>query len=144
MRAVAAPGKTSTNRATVVIRLTFDSIVTRLLHLVVVLFDFLDVLIALGVGSSADSSARDSTHCRTRGAMERATDERAKYSAGDRCAGHCAGRLRHAHDTNASARRKARRAGIEPGLLHSPKMALVAIAILLSRRLIPQRIGVDD
>lgn len=88
LRAVTAPGETSGDRATVVIRLTFDSIITRSLHLVVLLFDVLGVLVALRVASSTDSSACHGTHSCTWGAMEGTTDDRAEYGAGNGSARH--------------------------------------------------------
>lgn len=144
LRTVTAPGETSADRATVVFRLTFDSIITRLLHLIALLFNLLSVLVALRVASSTDSSACHGTHCCTWGAMEGTTDDRAEYGAGDGSARHCAWRLRGAHDTNASPRWQTGRARIKSRLPHGPEMALVTIAVLLFRCLVPKRIRVDD
>jgi hypothetical protein len=122
----------------------FDSRFTRLLHLVALLLHILNVLVALCVSSRAYSSSGDGTYRSTGAAMEGAADDCAEYGASNGGARHRAWRLRGAHHTNAAAGWQAGRAGIKSRLLHGPEMAFVAITILLFRRLIPERIRVDD
>jgi hypothetical protein len=72
------------------------------------------------------------------------TDDGAEHCARDGCTGYRAGRFRRSHDTNVGTSWQVWCAGIEARLLYGPHMTLVTIAVLLFRRLITQRIGVDD